>query len=106
MLLINVLYASCCVESQVLSDPRGNAERGKRYEFIFDSPDEKLTRIDVRAGAWIDAVRFHSTKKSSKWLGGPGGDYHKFTAPGDRWFTGLFGTSGNLLGSLGAHLNT
>ena len=90
---------------EVVSEPYGTPDVGQRYAFTFADPDERLLSVDVRAGAWIDAVRFHTNKKSSVWMGGSGGNLHQLKAPPGREIRGLFGTSGTFVTSLGAILH-
>lgn len=62
---------------------------------------EHLTSVEVRAGAWVDGIRFHTNMKSSIWFGGRGGNwYHLKPNTGDP-IMGIFGTFGDFMGSLG-----
>ena len=73
----------------------GNREKdGDTYEFLIDSTDERLISIDVRAGLWVDAIRFHSTHKSSDWIGGKGGDLYNLNFGDCIGFDNIFGTAG------------
>lgn len=66
---------------------------------------EYLASIEVRAGAWVDGIRFHTNRKSSIWFGGQGGTlYHLKPNAGDR-ITGIFGTFGDFIGSLGIRVS-
>ena len=96
-------YPGECQE--VLSEPQGTDGMGKRYVFTISSPDEYITAVDVRAGGWIDAIRFHTNHKSSVWMGGVGGDEYHLRAPPGRNILGLMGTSGKFVGSLGVLLS-
>ena len=96
-------YPGDCQE--VLSEPHGTDNVAKRYTFTISSPDEYVTAIDVRAGAWIDAIRLHTNQKSSVWMGGMGGDEYHLTPPPGRNILGVMGTSGKFVGSLGVLLN-
>lgn len=91
---------------KVLSEPHGTDNVAKRYTFTISSPDEYVTAIDVRAGAWIDAIRLHTNQKSSVWMGGMGGDEYHLTPPPGRNILGVMGTSGKFVGSLGVLLNS
>ncbi|XP_028419223.1 uncharacterized protein LOC114544954, partial [Dendronephthya gigantea] len=66
---------------------------------------EYLTSLEVRAGAWIDGIRFHSNMKSSIWFGGQGGDWYRMTPAYGETITGIFGTYGKYVGSLGVRLS-
>lgn len=65
---------------------------------------EYITSLEVRAGAWVDGIRFHSNMKSSIWFGGQGGDMYRMTPSDGETITGIFGTYGKYLGSLGVRL--
>jgi hypothetical protein len=66
--------------------------------------DEYLTSVEIRAGAWVDGIRFHSNMKSSIWFGGQGGNWYRMTPSNGECIAGIFGTFGDYLGSLGVHL--
>ncbi|OQR94540.1 hypothetical protein ACHHYP_01149 [Achlya hypogyna] len=67
-------------------------------------PGELLVQVDVRAGAWIDAVRFVTTKRVSPWFGGDGGTETSFVCPPNTAIVGFHGSSGdNYLGTLGVY---
>ena len=87
------------------SEERGKSGAGRDQTFLFTDPDEYLARVDVRAGAWVDAIRFHSNKRSSEWMGGSGGDLYRLTPPPGKQITGLFGTAEHYLGSIGLQLS-
>ena len=64
-------------------------------------PDERILRVDVRSGAWIDAVRVRTTRQDTGWLGGTGGyDTTEMKSPEDHEVCGLYGSHGD------AHLGT
>lgn len=66
---------------------------------------EYLVSVEICAGAWIDGMRLHTNRKSSIWFGGRGGSwYHLKPTTGDR-ITGIFGTFGDFIGSLGIRVN-
>ena len=90
---------------EVLSDPHGSDGVGKKYTFAINSPEEYITAVDVRAGGWIDAIRLHTNQKSSIWMGGTGGDEYHFRPPPGRTISGIMGTSGTFVGSLGLLLS-
>lgn len=88
-----------------MSEARGGNAVSEPQSFFFAGPDEYLTRVEVRAGAWIDAIRFHSNKRSSEWMGGSGGDLYCLTPPSGKRIRGLFGTAGHYVGSIGLQLS-
>ena len=90
---------------EVLSEPHGTGGMGKRYNFTINSPEEYITAVDVRAGGWIDAIRFHTNYKSSVWMGGMGGDECCLRPSLGKNILGLMGTSGMYVGSLGILLS-
>ena len=47
-------------------------EKCTTHVFLLEE-GEYLASIEVRAGAWIDGIRFHTNWKSSIWFGGQGG---------------------------------
>lgn len=58
-------------------------------------PDEYLTRIDVRAGSWIDGIQFHTNLRTTRWFGGFGGSL-KLLKPADgSRIHGFFGSEGD-----------
>jgi len=77
---------------------------GRKYVFKIDHPDEHVTSIDVRSGAWIDAIRIHTNYKSSVLMGGGGGCMSHFEPSEGQRIVGLFGRAGNFVGSLGIFL--
>lgn len=91
---------------EVLSEPHGTDGMGKRYIFTINSPEEYIMAVDVRAGGWIDAIRFHTNYKSSVWMGGVGGDECCLRPSPGRNILGLMGTSGMYVGSLGVLLSS
>lgn len=91
---------------EVLSEPHGSDGVGKKYTFAINSPEEYITAVDVRAGGWIDAIRLHTNQKSSIWMGGTGGDEYHFRPPPGRTISGIMGTSGTFVGSLGLLLSS
>ena len=82
----------------------GNAEsEGKTHEFLITSEVEALVSFDVRAGDWVDAIRFHSSHKSSVWFGGHGGSLYRLCFEDGQSCDGIFGTAnGQHVLSLGA----
>ena len=65
---------------------------------------EYLTSVEIRAGAWVDGIRFCSNLKSSIWFGGRGGSWYRMAPSDGECIEGIFGTYGDYLGSLGIRL--
>lgn len=65
---------------------------------------EFVTRVDVRAMAYVDGLQIHTNLRSSRWFGGFGGALEVLQpAPGCK-IDRFFGTRGdNYVGTLGAH---
>lgn len=75
------------------------------HEHVFElAGGEKLVRVEVRSGHWVDSVRFATNLRVSPWFGGTGGnDTTAMEAPVGYQVCGLFGTRGDsYVGSLGA----
>jgi len=88
--------------TEISSQWFGNQETdGKMYEFLLDNDGEKLISIDVRAASWLDAVRFHSSHKSSTWIGGKGGNLYNLSFGDSNGFDNIFGTAGEHVTSIG-----
>ena len=60
----------------------------------MDNDGERLISIDVRAGLWVDAVRLHSSHKSTTWIGGKGGDLYNLSFGDCNGFDDIFGSAG------------
>eukprot|EP00794_Sanderia_malayensis_P000446 gene446-1087_t len=74
-------------------------------EFRLNGENEMLTSIDVRAGEWIDAIRLHSTRKSSVWFGGQGGDLYRLERREPHSHVeSIFGTAKELVTSIGLNV--
>lgn len=72
-----IFFPAKLAESPIYGRP---SERASRFEFTF-SPTvtkEKLERVEVGAGAWIDSVQFHTNLRSTVRLGGEGGSRAEF----------------------------
>ena len=86
----------------VSSEWFGNQDKdGNVHEFMFSNEEENLISLDVRAGSWVDSIRFHSSKQSSVWIGGTGGNLHNLKFDNENGFDGLFGTAGDHITSIG-----
>ncbi|OQR88387.1 hypothetical protein THRCLA_10354 [Thraustotheca clavata] len=74
-------------------------------EHVFELvSNEHLVQVDVRSGAWIDAVRFITNKRISPWFGGDGGNETSFVCPPNCSITGFHGSTGdNYVGTLGVY---
>ncbi|RUS32297.1 Jacalin-like lectin domain-containing protein, partial [Jimgerdemannia flammicorona] len=66
------------------------------------APDEKIERITLQSGAWVDGLEIHTTKgRSTEWCGGRGGGPGSL-APPDRYeLVGMWGTAKNWVDSVG-----
>ncbi|EGZ23833.1 hypothetical protein PHYSODRAFT_487938, partial [Phytophthora sojae] len=74
---------------------------GDKHWFVL-AVGEHITRMDVRAMAWIDGLQLHTNLRSSRWFGGTGGTLHALQAA-DGWrVSEFFGTrGGSYVGKLG-----
>ncbi|KAL3667933.1 hypothetical protein V7S43_006810 [Phytophthora oleae] len=74
---------------------------GTKHYFVL-AEGEFITRVDIRAMAWIDGLQLHTNLRSSRWYGGTGGDLHALkTADGWR-VSSFFGSRGDShVGTLG-----
>lgn len=72
----------------------GNEKKdGTIHDFLLND-DERLISVDVRAGLWIDAIRLHSSVKSSAWIGGKGGNLYNLSFEDCDGFDNVIGTAG------------
>ncbi|KXJ14794.1 uncharacterized protein LOC110238383 [Exaiptasia diaphana] len=90
---------------EIFSEPQGQVF-GRKYVFKMCEPDEEVTAIDVRAGAWIDAIRIHTNYKSSVLMGGGGGCFNHFKPAEEQRIAGMFGCAGEFVGSIGIFLES
>ncbi|KAL4160155.1 hypothetical protein PRNP1_000726 [Phytophthora ramorum] len=74
---------------------------GNKHWFVL-AAGECITRVDVRAMAWIDGLQLHTNVRSSRWFGGTGGKLHALQAA-DGWrVSSFFGSRGDsYVGKLG-----
>lgn len=74
---------------------------GTKHWFVL-ADGEYITRVDVRAMAWIDGLQLHTNLRSSPWYGGTGGTLHALQAA-DGWrVSSFFGMRGDShVGTLG-----
>ncbi|ETW00593.1 hypothetical protein H310_07167 [Aphanomyces invadans] len=81
----------------------GLAASGSQDLFIL-MDGEYIVQVDVRAKAWVDAIRFHTNFRVSRFFGGKGGNLHVLKAPPNHILYSFFGTTGqNVVGALGAY---
>ncbi|RHY04332.1 hypothetical protein DYB25_005314 [Aphanomyces astaci] len=81
----------------------GLAASGSQDLFIL-MDGEFIVQVDVRAKAWVDAIRFHTNFRVSRYYGGKGGQLHVLKAPPNHALYSLFGTTGkDNVGSVGAY---
>ena len=90
------LFQGCAVYGKINKD-------SKVHTFPLEE-GEFLTSVEIRAGAWVDGIRFCSNIKSSIWFGGRGGNWYRMTPSDEERIEGIFGTYGDYLGSLGIRL--
>ncbi|KAE8914548.1 hypothetical protein PF005_g16666 [Phytophthora fragariae] len=74
---------------------------GDKHWFVLVA-GEHITRVEIRAMAWIDGLQLHTNLRSSRWFGGTGGTLHALQAA-DGWrVSSFFGTRGDsYVGKLG-----
>jgi hypothetical protein len=74
---------------------------GTKHWFVL-AEGEHITRVDIRAMAWIDGLQLHTNLRSSRWFGGTGGTLHALQAA-DGWrVSSFFGSRGDShVGTLG-----
>ncbi|RLN50211.1 hypothetical protein BBJ29_000501 [Phytophthora kernoviae] len=74
---------------------------GDKHWFVF-AAGEYITRVDIRAMAWIDGLQLHTNLRSSRWYGGTGGELHALQAAEGWRVNSFFGTRGDsYVGKLG-----
>ncbi|KAF1793413.1 Uncharacterized protein GQ600_24177 [Phytophthora cactorum] len=67
---------------------------GTKHWFIL-ADGEFITRVDIRAMAWIDGLQLHTNFRSSRWYGGTGGSLHALQ-PAEGWHvSSFFGSRGD-----------
>lgn len=83
----------------------GSSELGvlqSTKETIDLDPDEKLQRIVVRLGAWIDGILFETNKRKTPVFGNAtGGEAHLLEAAEGTKLLGMYGSTGDWFDSLG-----
>ncbi|KAG1708163.1 hypothetical protein DVH05_024845 [Phytophthora capsici] len=74
---------------------------GTKHCFVL-ADGEYITRVDIRAMAWIDGLQLHTNLRSSRWYGGTGGDLHALKAANGWRVSSFFGSRGDShVGTLG-----
>jgi hypothetical protein len=82
---------------QLWGNPDGDATASANFR-----DDEKITRMVINAGGWVDSIYFESTEQpDGTRLGGPGGDEHEQNT-GNGVFKGFWGRSGDAIDALGS----
>ncbi|KAF0687233.1 Aste57867_20995 [Aphanomyces stellatus] len=82
----------------------GLAASGTQDLFIL-MDGEFIAQVDVRAKAWVDAIRFHTNFRVSRFFGGKGGQLHALKAPAGQAIYSLFGSQGEkTVGCIGAYV--
>ncbi|KAH9102155.1 hypothetical protein LEN26_013814 [Aphanomyces euteiches] len=80
----------------------GLAASGSQDLFVL-MDGEYITRIDVEETEWVDAIRFHTNYRVSRFFGGFGGQLHVLKAPPNHAFYSIFGSVGSShVGCVGA----
>ena len=65
-------------------------------------PNEFITRIYVRSGAWVDGIQFETNLRKSPFFGNEkGGSLHILQPPSGSKLLGMYGTVGDWLDSIG-----
>ncbi|XP_065663758.1 uncharacterized protein LOC100199415 [Hydra vulgaris] len=90
--------------NEICSQIYGSSAFCKRSTFDL-ALNEKITSITLRSGAWVDGIQISSNYKSSRWLGGAGGNVIHYKIPENRWVDTIFGSAGKYVGSFGLKLN-
>ncbi|KAG7385329.1 hypothetical protein PHYPSEUDO_001631 [Phytophthora pseudosyringae] len=67
---------------------------GTKHWFVL-ADGESITRVDIRAMAWIDGLQLHTNLRSSRWYGGTGGDLHALQAAEGWRVSSFFGSRGD-----------
>ncbi|OWZ07078.1 hypothetical protein PHMEG_00020576 [Phytophthora megakarya] len=67
---------------------------GTKHWFVL-ADGEYITRVDIRAMAWIDGLRLHTNLRSSRWFGSTGGTLHALQAAEGWRVSSFFGTRGD-----------
>ncbi|RLN80570.1 hypothetical protein BBJ28_00000179 [Nothophytophthora sp. Chile5] len=83
------------------SDPKVYHSNDHVFELL---PDEKLVKLEVSSGHWVDCVRLTTTLRTSPWFGGGRGpDSAVLECPVGHHICGFHGTYGkNYVGAVGA----
>ncbi|GMG14697.1 unnamed protein product [Phytophthora fragariaefolia] len=74
---------------------------GDKHWFVL-AAGEYITRVDIRAMAWIDGLQLFTNLRSSRWFGGTGGELHALQAANGWRVCSFFGSRGDsYVGKLG-----
>lgn len=77
--------------------------RTNTYTDIPFTTNEFLTQINVRSGAWVDAVQIITNNKITQWFGNAnGGSVHRLMPPAGYQFVGITGQIGDWINSIQA----
>lgn len=76
-------------------------QKGSKREIEF-APDERVARLIVRAGAWMDGIEVETTRgRTSRWCGGNGGSIRILESPKGYELIGIYGTAKDWMDSVG-----
>lgn len=74
---------------------------GTKHWFML-ADGEYISRVDIRAMAWIDGLQLHTNLRSSRWYGGTGGSLHALQPAGGWHVSSFIGSRGDShVGTLG-----
>ncbi len=77
----------------------GNGGRPARFQL---APGEYIVGISGRCGTYVDSVRIHTNRRTSRLFGGNGGDReYRINIPEGNQVAGFVGRSGNYLDAIG-----
>ncbi|XP_066936757.1 uncharacterized protein [Clytia hemisphaerica] len=90
----------CSAQSLVESPIYGSkTDETLKYQFTLQ-PHEAMESIQIRSGAWIDALQITTTLQSTQFLGGDGGDLQKLKMKGGFETFSWIGTADQYVTSL------
>ncbi|EEY69201.1 uncharacterized protein PITG_05403 [Phytophthora infestans T30-4] len=67
---------------------------GTKHWFML-ADGEYISRVDIRAMAWIDGLQLHTNLRSSRWYGGTGGSLHALQPAGGWHVSSFIGSRGD-----------
>ncbi len=100
---LEVTYTSGSSNTPIAHGGTGGSDR---QEFTLNDK-EYITRVDVRAGSRVDAIKFYlNSGRQSDWYGGGGGSLHSFIAPSEHGIISFHGRSGSEIDALGVYYSS